>query len=101
MEKKGELVVFRTPGGGVGQESRRLQQTYCTQTDTPCDTNSSAMLGTSRENHRRNPAVAPLKHPEAKPPLHSLVPYTFLGGLAPNQSAEIYGFFVDTALFAP
>ena len=49
MEKKGELVVYRTPGGGVGQESRRLQQTYSTQTDTPSDTNSSAMLGTSRE----------------------------------------------------
>ena len=34
-KRRGELVVYRTPGGGAGEEARRLQQTDSTQTNRP------------------------------------------------------------------
>ena len=56
------MVVYRTPGGGAG-EARRLQQTDSTQTETPSDTNASAMLGPDRIYRRKSPAAEPPRHP--------------------------------------
>ena len=66
MEKKGGAGGVQDTGRWGGRRSEASaadRQHPDQQTDTPSDTNSSAMLGISRENHRRNPAVAPLKHP--------------------------------------
>ena len=56
-------MVYRTPGGGAGEEARRLQQTDSTQTETPSDTNASAMLGPDRICRRKSPATEPPTHP--------------------------------------
>ena len=53
------MVVYRTPGGGAGEEARRLLPAADRQpqTETPSDTNESAMLGPDRIYRHKSPAA--------------------------------------------
>ena len=59
------MVVYRTPGGGAGEEARRLLPAADRQpqTETPSDTNASTMLGPDRMYRRKSPAAEPPRHP--------------------------------------
>ena len=59
------MVVYRTPGGGAGEEARRLLPAADKQpqTETPSDTNASTMLGPDRMYRRKSPAAEPPTHP--------------------------------------
>ena len=64
------MAVYRTPGGGAGEEARRLLPAADRQpqTETPSDTNASAMLGPDRIYRRKSPAEEPPTHPRRAGP---------------------------------
>ena len=59
------MVVYRTPGGGAGEEARRLLPAADRQpqTETPSDTNASVMLGPDRIYRHKSPAAETPRHP--------------------------------------
>ena len=59
------MVVYRTPGGGAGEEARRLLSAADRQpqTETPSDTNASVMLGPDRIYRHKSPAAETPRHP--------------------------------------
>ena len=57
--------MYRTPGGGAGEEARRLLPAADRQpqTETPSDTNASVMLGPDRIYRHKSPAAETPRHP--------------------------------------
>ena len=82
-------MVYRTPGGGAGEEARRLLSAADRQpqTETPSDTNASTMLGPDRMYRRKSPAAEPPRHPGRGAPTRDAEGKAAPVSLGPNPFA--------------